>query len=292
MSEPAERRFGFVQFEFGFLLGPADGRYLLRPEEGAEPERVVVLGTLGAPQRRLLGGRRPREVDAAEAEPVPTTRATVIRAIPFRAEADAEAWLGGLRSDHEALAAEARAEAQVLNHVMRAHRAAAADPWARDISPEHALTVRVGYGNGEQVADGRFAVAVQLPRASRRASRTERIAPQERLAALLGARAPLLASEELVLRARADLDAGRKREAALEARIAVEAMLAELEGSRAGAGLQELERRRGAIADAANAALRGQPPEELLAEVTAAVETMERVLRRHRAEVLQSFSGS
>ena len=38
----------------------------------------------------------------------------------------------------------------------------------------------------------------------------------------------MLACEELVLRARADLDAGRVREAALQARMALESLLAEL----------------------------------------------------------------
>ena len=58
-------------------------------------------------------------------------------------------------------------------------------------------------------------------------------APEERFAALLGGREQALACEELVLRARADLDAGREREAALEARVALEALLAELPGQAA-----------------------------------------------------------
>ena len=55
--------FPFVQFEFGFLLGPHDGRYLRRRGPDAEPEHVVVLRTLGAPQRRLLGRRRAKAVE-------------------------------------------------------------------------------------------------------------------------------------------------------------------------------------------------------------------------------------
>ena len=47
-----ERLFIFMQMEFPWALGPADGRYLLRAGADAEPERVVVLGTLGAPRRR------------------------------------------------------------------------------------------------------------------------------------------------------------------------------------------------------------------------------------------------
>jgi hypothetical protein len=285
------KAFAFVQFEFGFLLGPADGRYLLRREQGGPPERVIVLRTLGAPQRRTLGGRRAKQVERAEAEPVPTTRATLIRAEPFAGEGEGAAWLGELKADGDALVREARDGAGVLNALMRAHRAAAADPWARDVSPEQALVTRVGYGQGEQVAEGRYAAALELPRGPRKATRTERIAPQERLAAVLGARVEQLACEELVLRARADLEAGRPREAALEARIALEAVTAELEDTRAGANLGELAARRGAVGEAANAALRGDPGPELQEAVAAAVEEMERALRRYRSEALD-FSGS
>ena len=34
------RRFPFVQFEFAFPLGPADGRYVTRAATGGDPERV------------------------------------------------------------------------------------------------------------------------------------------------------------------------------------------------------------------------------------------------------------
>ena len=43
-----EQLFLFIQLEFPWALGPADGRYLLRRSADGEPERVVVLGTLGA----------------------------------------------------------------------------------------------------------------------------------------------------------------------------------------------------------------------------------------------------
>ena len=284
--------FAFVQFEFGFLLGPADGRYLLRDEAGAEPRLVVVLGTLGAPQRRLLGGRRAKAVEEAQPEPVPTSRATLIQPRPFGDEPEAEAWLAGLKSDPDGLRDERDRGLRALNEVVRAHRAAAADPFARDVGPEQPLVARVGYGSGDQVAAGRFAACVEVPRAVRKATRSERIAPQEQLAALLGARTRQLACEELVMRARADVEAARPREAALEARIALETAMAELEGTRAGALLDELRELRGPVGDAANAALRDDPPAELREAVARAVELMERAVRRHRADaVQQDFSG-
>ncbi len=60
--------------------------------------------------------------------------------------------------------------------------------------------------------------------------RSEIIEPQARLAGVLGGRVPLLVCEELALRARRDLDAGRDRAAALQLRIAYEAALDELSG--------------------------------------------------------------
>src|SRR3954469_18906717 len=145
--------FRFVQFEFGFLLGPADGRYLTRHGPDAEPSQVVVLGTLGAPQRRLMRGRRPVEVATAEAEPVPTVRATLIAPAPFDSHADADRWLAVVRSGDEALHREVDGAARSLNAVLRAHRAAALDPYTRDVGADQALAIRVGYGEGEQVAD-------------------------------------------------------------------------------------------------------------------------------------------
>jgi hypothetical protein len=241
---------------------------------------VIVLATLGAPQRRLLGRRRPRAVDSAEeAEPVSTTRATLIRLTEL-AEPEAQAWLEGLRGDSEALEREAADGVRELNDVLRAHRAAALDPYVQEVSVERALVARVGYGDGEQVAEGRYSAAYELPRARRRRRRRAELEPQQRLARILGAHDPLLACEELVLRARADLEAGRPREAALQARIALEALLAEVGAGEGGEPRRAVEAEREAVAGAANAALDGEPAAEAMAAVERAVERMETALRR------------
>jgi hypothetical protein len=143
--------------------------------------------------------------------------------------------------------------------------------------------VRVGYGIGDLVAEGRFDDALELPRtevgALSRGRRGDVIGPGERVAAILSGRDQLLACEELVLRARADIEAHRPREAALQARIALEAVLAELPDD----ADPELPGARAEIGDAANAALKGDPPEHLQHAVTHAVERMERALRRRAA---------
>ena len=66
---------------------------------------------------------------------------------------------------------------------------------------------------------------------SRRRRREAELQPQERLAAVLGARERFDSCETLLLRARADLDAGRMREAALQLRVGLEALLVELAGA-------------------------------------------------------------
>jgi hypothetical protein len=283
---PPERGFfGAVQLEFGFLLGPADGRYLIRDAPYAQPTRIVVLRTEGAPQRRLMERRRrrPRTAKHADPAPVPTARAGVVGAEPLGSEGEASAWLERLSGDRELLEREVADAATTLNGLMRAHRAAASDPYARDLRPEAALVVRVGHGTGEQVADGRFTAAVEVPTgASRRTRRIERLTPQERLAAIVGGRRPVLAADDLVLRARVDLDAGRPREAALQTRIALECLMEELAGELGELGA-ELAGDRDGVSAAATKALSSEPGPELVARVEGAVERMEKALRRYRS---------
>jgi hypothetical protein len=274
-------RFRLVQFEFAFPLGPPDGRYLTRSGPDADPEGIIVLRSAGAAPRPLVGRRRARRAEGGEPTPVPVVRATVIDTDPLDSSDSAAAWLDELRRDADALRAAAAGGAAALNHLLRAHRAASADPAVRDVAPAGANAVRIGYGSGEQVADGRYAEAYELPPEDDRSKvrrRAAALAPDERLAAILGGRDEVLACEELVLRARADLDAARPREAALQARIALEALLAELDGETAG----DLASDRDDVGHAANAALSGDLPPELQEAVAAAVGRMDAALRRRR----------
>lgn len=256
----------------------------MRERPDAEPECVVVLKTVAAPRRRLLARRRPRRLRSLSPQPAPTARAGVVRAKPLGSAEGAGAWLDRLRRDRDGLERELRWATLLLNRLMRAHRAAAADPYARDLEPERALAVRVGYGSGGQVADGRFAAAYELPRRAKRMRRVERLSPQERLAAIVGGREPALASDELVLRARADIEAGRPREAALQARIALECVLEELADDALGDGRAQLGQDREVVSEAAAAALAGDPPADVAAQVERAVSRMEAAIRRHRAQ--------
>ena len=185
-----------------------------------------MLASLGAAQRRLLGGGRRREAapPQLEATPVATGRATVISVgEPLVDDAHAGRWLSGAGE------MELEAGLAVLNRALRTFRVVSADPAIVLISRCHALAARVGYGAGEEVAEGRWSEAVSLPAV--RVSRAERkrmLDPQARFAATLGGHDDTLVCEELALRARLDLDQGHAREAALQLRVALDAGIVEL----------------------------------------------------------------
>ncbi len=209
---------------------------------------------------------------------MPTTRTTIVRATPFSGDDEAASWLAGLDLEEELAAA-----VVVLNRALHAHRVASADPYATEVSPARALIARIGYGSGDEVADGRFGEARELPPEGRRRARRSMEAPEERFAALIGGREEVLPAEELVLRARADLNAGRLAEAALQARVAIEALLASRVASEeSGPAGGSLAVHREAIGSAANAALRDELPGDSAAALEEAVAAMELALKRHR----------
>ena len=293
----AEQAFRFAQFEYPWPLGPPAGRYVLREPGASAPARVLVLATLGAPERRLLRGRRPR---AAEAEPGPapvtTTRATLIDAAPVPA-GDAAAWLAGL--DAPGAAAALGDALRALNAALHAHAVAAEDARVREADHESALVARVGWGRGEQVAEGRWAEARELPFRAARRRRAETLRPQERLAAILGGRDHPLPAEALALRARSDLRQGRPREAALQLRVALEAAIADLERADGSLGLGErlaqLREQRASVGEAANRALAGDLPVETVASVEDSLARVEAALRVRGLAVLdevQSRAGA
>jgi hypothetical protein len=248
-----QRLFVFVQMEFPWLLGPVDSRYLLRGSTDGEPQHVVVIETLATARadaaRTRLGSRASLRRRAAaqgagaELEPQPqpervsSTRVTVIDPVPLSAENQARAWLDDLDG-----ARDVHAAVTVVNRVLYAHRIASADAYVHEVSAAQALVVRAGWGEGEQVAEGRWLHARELasgghgrrlaarPRGRDSAAGSRELGgptargragalalrPPERLSELLGAHDETLLCEELALRARLDFDQGRPRHAALE----------------------------------------------------------------------------
>ena len=279
MSAPA--LFPFVQVEVPWVLGPSDGRYIVRGHAG-EPEHVLVLRTLAAPVARgplrRRRSARPRPVPPSAApETAVITRATLIHAQPL--PEPGERWL---RSAD--LAAEADRAIAVLNRVLHAQRVAAGDPALPMVTRGRVLAIRVGVGAGEQVADGRWASAALVPApVPGRGSRTAGLRPTERFAAILAGRDVALACEELALRARTDADAARWRDCAFQLRVAFDAALAELlpwsGQSDLDARIAELRELRGAVVDAADAALEGGLDDARIAVLTNALTRLEAALR-------------
>ena len=280
------RRFQFVQWEFPGRLGPEPGRYVVRRFAGDDARQVVVIAGIEAPRRRRMSSRRAARAEPGTGPPpVDVTRATVISAAPLPDDyAAAKAWLAAAAGEraHQTVADALR----LLNLTVHGHRLAAADPYVAEVGTGQAIAVRIGYGSGEQVADGRWEAASELPPGDERPRRLA-LSPQERLGALLSGRDVALACEELALRARLDLDQGREREAALQARVALEAAIAELEGWRASGPIADrIDELRGHVEPleaAAAAALRGglQPVE--LAAVETALGRLEAALRARSA---------
>jgi hypothetical protein len=209
---------------------------------------------------------------------VVTGRATVITVDdPFSSEQQAAVWLGSAGED------ELERDLEVLNRALYAFRLVAADPYLAPIGRHQLLVARVGYGAGEEVADGLWTQAHELTVPQRRQRRTKALAPQARLAALLGGRDRPLACEELALRARLDVDQGRDREAALQVLVALDAAIAELANDPTAEALSErldeLREYRDPVATAGQAALEGPLSEEDRDVAVAALERIEAALR-------------
>jgi hypothetical protein len=291
MSETADACFRFVQLDVPGNLGLDSGRYLVRAAsaEADEHEIVLVVQTMGAapagrrpPRRR----RRPRRAEPRDppAE-VPITRLTVIPARTRDAGA-AQRELEALRSDPAATEEAIVEGLREVNRVVRAHRVANQDPYGHEIGRLAPLTVRVGFGTGGELADGDWTEAFEVPPPERPRRRADALRSQERLAELLAAREPIDVCETLLLRARADLEQGRRREAALQLASGLEALLAEVP-DRAGPGQEDdlatLRDRREGVTRAANDALRGDLSDEVAEQVADALRICERVLRRRQA---------
>jgi hypothetical protein len=213
---------------------------------------------------------------------VSTGRATVIdvqRPLPDQTEA--AGWLERAGED------DLDRDLMVLNRALHSFRLAAADPYLGPVGRHHTLVARIGYGLGEEVAEGLWTEARMLIASARRQRRSKVLAPQARLAALLGGHERTLASEELALRARLDLDQGRSREGALQVMVALDAAIAELAGEPAGPLLggrvEELREQRDPVGRAAQSALAGPLGDQERQAVEHALGRIEAALRARAA---------
>jgi hypothetical protein len=213
---------------------------------------------------------------------VTTGRATIIDVSdPLGDEHVARAWLD--QAGEEDLAA----GLAVINRALHAFRVVTANPYVHEIAREQALVARVGFGAGDEVAHGQWSDARELAAVPGRRRRSAILAPQAQLAAALGGRQRVLACQELALRARADLDHDREREAALQLLVALDAALAELPldpyAESLVERLTELRGRRAAVAEAAQQALAGPLDDAAHATVLDTLGRVEAALRARAA---------
>ena len=253
---------------------------------------MLVLRRTEAPA--ASGRRRRRRDRAAEGDgdqrSLTLTRVTAIRAFaPFPSEEDAARWLDEACEAEDTVEVLVRDGLALLNRALHAQAVATATNSKAELEAEVAERVLLGFGSGEEVAEGRFSAAREIDvrrRTSRRRRREEELRPQERVAAVLGGREQLDACETLLLRARADLDAGRTREAALQLRVGLEALLVELKNALADPGHEEdmatLSERKTEVGNAANTALQSNLSDDQLAQVEELLQISERILRRRR----------
>ncbi|HKO37298.1 MAG TPA: hypothetical protein VJU14_02910 [Solirubrobacterales bacterium] len=281
-----------MQFELAGALPLGDGRYLARSPDAEEQESVLVLQQIGAPQATARRRRRPRQVEpGADPRPLTLTRATAIRAFaPFEDPAEAARWLDEACEAEDTIDVLVAEGLTLLNRALHAQAVASANPYSKgELEAEAMERVLIGFGSGEEVADSRFAEAREIdtrPRDSRRRRREEELQPQERVGSVLRGREQLDACETLLLRARADLDAGRTREAALQLRVGLEALLAEMQGALNDPDHEQdmatLLARKKEAGTAANTALQGDLDDHQLLQVEELLKLSERVLRRRR----------
>jgi len=212
--------------ELAGRIGLSEGRYLVR--EGDE-ERVLIVQELGGPRPGRRGRRRMKPVEPSEPEPVPVTLVTVTGHRVASAE-EGSAWMKRATRERALGADEIRATTRIVNRALGAVRAAAQDPLVQEIGATRALAIRLGHGTGDELAEGRWTEAVELP--NRRRGRLDEVDPQSRLAAVLAGRDGVHPAETLMLRARLDAEQGRIEEARYGLRAA-QAALDEVPSDRA-----------------------------------------------------------
>jgi hypothetical protein len=271
---PIQMLFAFAQLEFTHGIGPPPGRYVVglpgAPAVTATgPSDIVtgvslalgaadvlVISLVGAPAPSPGRLRRRRARAAGSDEPrreVPLLLATFVRAsAPICDPAAATAFIQRVRESAVEGDLEVAAALAVVNRALAAHRAAAHDPYARDVTRDDAREARIGYGHPEQVARGAWTEAITLPAArSAPVKRVERLRPVEVMAEILAGQRDLLEGDELLLRASLDLEHGRLRAAAVGLHAGIELLCAELSGAAEMRDLHDVAGRTAALARAA-----------------------------------------
>lgn len=156
-----------------------------------------------------------------EPEQVPITRVTVTGA-SFEDAPAGSGWLRETLGSRERGMQELRDATRIINRALNALRAEARDPLVQEIGVTKALAIRLGHGTGDELAEGRWTEASELPR--QRPGRLDDVDPQSRVAAVLAGRDEVHPAETLMQRARLDAQQGRDAEARYGLQAAREAL--------------------------------------------------------------------
>ncbi len=191
---------------------------------------ILVLSSLQTGAQKRFGRKRLKRVDKPAETLFTSSTATVALAETFSNEAEATKWLADRSNSVETAENEVKEALKLLNIAVAAHRLASSDPYSRELSRNDSVAARIGYGRGEQIAEGEWSEAQELPAPEDQGGRLKRkqmLDPQTKFTAILSGKETVLLVEELLLRARLDLRSDRLRHAALQADLALEALLAE-----------------------------------------------------------------
>jgi hypothetical protein len=135
---------------------------------------------------------------------------------------EGSAWLEAVTRDRRRGADAVKAATRIVNRALGAARAGARDPLVQEIGASRALAIRLGHGTGDELAEGRWTEAIELPQPP--AGRLDDVEAQSRVAAVLAGRDRVHPAETLLLRARLDAEQGRADEARYGLRAARSAL--------------------------------------------------------------------
>jgi hypothetical protein len=208
---------------------------------------------------------------------------TVIGASGFEDEAAASGWLERCRRKADERDELLDSALLVVNRALHGHRVAGFDPYVRDVNRSLAVSIRIGYGTGDEVVEGHWEDACEIAAAEpARSSQRKMLAPQEELAGILSGRSPVHPSDDLVLRARLDLDQGRREQAALQLRSGVEALEAEVGSADSPERQTALNAPSEETRALARAALEGKLDDSQVVALRETLAQIERFIRRRR----------
>lgn len=219
----------FVELEFAHALGPELGSFKVTRETGEDD--VLQFRVVGAPPPKPILVRRARRAyDNESPRSMSVLLATLL--LPserFASKQAADAFFSTIRRDEEQQAALIEQAVEAINVAIRAHRAAARDPYAPEISRGEARAIRIGYGTPEQLTDGRWSEGFEPPPPrAEKLSREMRLRPAEVVSLALRRKLTVLQAEDLALRTMSDLAAGRPRSAAVQLRACIDLLVSEL----------------------------------------------------------------